>query len=531
MNQIIVALLASLTLITGRVTDQSGRPVRDVCVSDGANIVRTDRRGRYSLESDGDQEFVFVITPSGYTVPLMEDGLQPAFWQRLDGTSRQRHDFTLIPQDQSSYDVIFVTDLHIINSPFHNDLEHLHNHVMPLVRHIHERNAADGSPVIALNLGDVSQDVYWYRFDCPIDSSYAHLCREGFPGPLYSLPGNHDNDPEVIGDNVDRRAEAGYRRCFGPTYYSMNIGRDHWIMMDNTIYTNTPVKKAENRVRGKRSFEIAFTGTQMRWLEQDLACAPEGSTIRICAHESFLFEYPEGKGTQFSRRSQMDSLVAMLSRQDGTMHAYTGHTHRMQWARNDIFPQVEDLMLPASSGNVWGSGKDGLLGIDASDAGLVSGHFSNGKATYEYDTYLYGQKWMRTYDMNSVSQYYRCDSLARAHVAAMPMRTDYSDPERYRNWVYANIWMYRPDDRVVMLENGRELQTVQLIQSDPLMLVSPTYNYNTYIKPQYVNCYHLFGAQACEADSDITIRVIAKDGTVRHEEVMQRPKSFSQDAR
>lgn len=516
--------------VTGKVSDEKGRPLAGVCVSDGEKIVRTDRMGRYSITSTKGQGFVFVSLPSGYAAPLQQDGFQPAFWQRLSkpGQKRERHDFKLESQAQDSYHVIFLPDLHIIHSKDHRDMDHVREQVMPLLKRLHGRNAAGGEPVYIFNLGDISQDVYWYKNDCTIDTVYNDLIHMHLPAPMFSIPGNHDNDPAVSGDNGDRLSEEGYRRCFGPTWYSVNIGRDHWVMLDNTIVTFKPDKK--NGGKPKRAFEYGLTAVQMRWLEKDLETVPEGFTVRVCAHASFLFEYPEGKGTQIARRSQMDSLAAMFSRFDGRMHAYTGHTHRMQFAVNETFPQVEDLMLPAASGNVWGSGEDGLLGIDASDAGLVTGHFAGGDADYEYDTYRFGQKWMRCYDMNSVSDFYRTDSLARANVAAMPMRTDYSDAEAYRNWVYANIWMYRPGDRVVMLENGRELQAVQLVQSDPLMLVSPCYNPNTYIKPQYVNCYHLFGARTVEACSDVTVRIYAPDGSLRHEEIVHRPKAFSSSA-
>ena len=67
-HRIVTALfLAGLSLsawaqnITGRVTSE-GRPVEGVCVSDGVSIVRTDADGRYALQSDKRQGFVFIMT-------------------------------------------------------------------------------------------------------------------------------------------------------------------------------------------------------------------------------------------------------------------------------------------------------------------------------------------------------------------------------------------------------------------------------------------------------------------------------------
>ena len=99
--------------------------------------------------------------------------------------------------------------------------------------------ASARGPVYSLNLGDLSHDLYWYQYDFDVSSAKRFLEQNGFPTLLYSIPGNHDNDGATpAGVGVDRRAEHLYRRTFGPTYYAMNIGDVHWIMMDNIIYKN-----------------------------------------------------------------------------------------------------------------------------------------------------------------------------------------------------------------------------------------------------------------------------------------------------
>ena len=62
--------------IKGTVTDNKGIPVPDVAVSDGINIVKTNANGQYAMQSDKHRGTIFVISPSGYTVPLKKEGLQ-----------------------------------------------------------------------------------------------------------------------------------------------------------------------------------------------------------------------------------------------------------------------------------------------------------------------------------------------------------------------------------------------------------------------------------------------------------------------
>ena len=522
--------------IRGVVSDNNGKPLSGVAVSDGIDIVKTDSKGQYAIQSDKHQGVVFVISPSGYTVPKKKDGLQADFWQHLNQPADVTEfvNFTLIPQDQSQYDVLFTTDIHLNKHPRQGDLKRFHEYVMPVVNNLVQEKTKDGKPLFVFHFGDMSTDIHWYEQEFDLDSAFNRLRAEKFPGPLYNITGNHDNDPNIIGENVDFRAEWRYRKLFGPTYYSMNIGSDHWIMMDDIIYKNTPFRKkrlsadiSKPQVRGKRDFIIGFTKDEKDWLEKDLDAMPEGMTVRFCTHASLLFEYPEGKGTQLNSNTQLDSLIQLLSRYDGKVHAYTGHTHRLQFARNDIFPQIEDLMLPAVSGNVWGTGHCQMLSIDAANAGIVTGHFAGKEVTYDYTTFLYGRKPMRLYDMNSVMDYYRTDPVTLARLDTISQRTDYR--YGYDNMVYANIWEVRPDDIVKMYENGKELDVRKVSQGDPLVFVGFVLNTHLLTKPQYLTCHHLFAGQARTAKATVTVKVFDKNGRLRFEEQIKRPKPFTLD--
>lgn len=230
-----------------------GAPLAGVCVSDGVQFATTDAAGRYRIESDKSAGFVFAVTPSNW-VAAEADGVQPLFWAALDEVDArdEQHDFHFASVDQSRYTVMFFTDLHLTNSSEKRDLDHYRSIALASISDEAAQASARG-PVYSLNLGDLSHDLYWYQYDFDVSSAKRFLEQNGFPTLLYSIPGNHDNDGATpAGVGVDRRAEHLYRRTFGPTYYAMNIGDVHWIMMDNIIYKNTPGKGKKKRRCSRR---------------------------------------------------------------------------------------------------------------------------------------------------------------------------------------------------------------------------------------------------------------------------------------
>jgi hypothetical protein len=65
-----------------------------VAVSDGREVVATDRDGRYQLVTAGDRPFVFVSLPSGYRIPTQASGTARLF-RRIEGSGEMVADFPL----------------------------------------------------------------------------------------------------------------------------------------------------------------------------------------------------------------------------------------------------------------------------------------------------------------------------------------------------------------------------------------------------------------------------------------------------
>ena len=76
--------------------------------------------------------------------------------------------------------------------------------------------------------------------------------------------GNHDNDPYGTSDFA---AETPYREELGPADYPMNIGKVHFLMLDNTVYLNNGGGPG---VIGDRTYNKYFTQQQLDWIREDL---------------------------------------------------------------------------------------------------------------------------------------------------------------------------------------------------------------------------------------------------------------------
>lgn len=507
-------------------------PLEGVRVSDGMRIVTTDAQGVYRIESDKSSGFVFVITPSNW-VAARTEGMQPMFWAALDasGTDDERHDFRLRSVDQSRYTILFVTDLHLTNSDEKHDLDHYRRLALPAIADEAAKAAAAG-PVYTLNLGDLSHELFWYQYDFDLAAARRFVEGCGYPTIMYSIPGNHDNDGAApAGADVDRRAEHLYRRTFGPTYYAVNIGDVHWIMMDNIIYRNTAGKGKKNvGIAGARDYDKGFTQQQMEWLKRDLETVDASKTVCLCTHCPVFFD--RQRPTLYTDRRQIDSLDRYFARFE-RVEIFSGHAHVTFYSQPEEYPRFGQYVLPATSGDMWQcNDRYQALCPDGSDAGFVVASVDGGRLSYRYRTEAHGDKVLRAYDMNGVGGYYRSEELIRVQRELYPARPDYGQPG-YENCVYVNYWAYRPGQRVEMYEQGEPLAVEQVEDEDPLYTIShylPALAENPVYKAANATVvnHHMFAARARTATAPVEIRITDAEGKLLHREMLERPKKFDE---
>lgn len=516
--------------VTGRVT-ADGRPLPGVLVSDGLLITETDSAGRYQLESDKASGSVFVISPSGY-VAASTDGLRPQFWSNLylPVEQEESHDFALIAEDQSEYTVIFPTDLHLTNDPKRRDLERFSDIVVPFVKKL--ANEANG-PVYSFNLGDFTHDVFWYRFDFDETDALRLIQDLEYPGKMYTVMGNHDHDGAIVGEDVDWRSGWRQRDCWGPGAYSVNIGGDHWIFLDDIIYENKVTKgKKSKGIKGDRSYQTKLTDRQLEWIAKDLSYVADDTPVYICCHCPLLGQKNvDGCRLPKEQVIYIDSLAARFTH---PFTVFSGHIHKFDISAHPQYPHLYQYGLPASSGIMWHTPVDWTLTSgEGCDAGMWTGYFSTSSAPeYRYETYSFGEKYYRVYDMNVVGRAYKASEGVKLQHKEFPdTRRDYSRKE-YRNMIMVNYWAWQPGDVVELYENGRALQVENTDYEDPVNNFA--YDLPCYTDPaitrghrKNVTTMHMFCACTRSATSDVTLRILKSDGTTRFEEVIHRPIAFN----
>lgn len=243
--------------LCGRVT-ASGKGVAGVAVTDGRTIVRTDSTGYYLMPTTSEADLVYISLPDGYEVPAKEDAA--ACLYRRIGDPGAGYDFTLEPTARPSerHRVVVIADPQVY---FDCELDSLRRAAADI-----RRLASDGIPTVGLVCGDIIGDIT--RRPPLFDAVHEALAASGIP--LFYVAGNHDMD---LGVRTNDYAKRSFRDHFGPTCYSFDRGRVHFVVLDDCFYI------------GRSYLYVGYLDEgQLCWLEQDLAGVEPGRTVVVAMH-------------------------------------------------------------------------------------------------------------------------------------------------------------------------------------------------------------------------------------------------------
>ena len=264
--------------------------ISGVLVSDGRSFTTTSSSGRYTLEAADSAAFVFVVSPSGYTVDYSSG--TPVFYHRLGLAGK--YDFDLVKiQDGLDYTLLCISDPQCRNkkqfAQFSAEpLEDICAQV--------DRYAAEG-PVAGVLLGDIG----WDSFKV-VNSLYKRAMPK-VAAPVYPVIGNHDFDLSRQG----REARRSYEDDFGPVNYAFWLGGDLVIVLKDIIYDT-----AKRYVEGYTDEEFAF-------LEGLLSHIPADTHLYIAQHSPLHGWF---------RSSPIVRGEEMLALLDGRpVDMVSGHTH------------------------------------------------------------------------------------------------------------------------------------------------------------------------------------------------------------
>ena len=376
-------------------------PLRGVAVSDGAEIVFTDAEGRYWLPTDKRSGSVFITIPSGYEVSA--DGVFPRFWAALEAPAKEveRHDFALTKVDNDRHVMLAVTDIHLSNQ--NSDIEQFCTRFIPDVRAVAE--SFGDTPVYSLNMGDSAWDGYWYTNRYSLKDFRRTMNIVGYPAQMFCAMGNHDNDGATIhSDSVDWAASAPYRRIIGPRYYSFNIGKVHYVVLDNLIYVNSPKKNSKDGIAGKRDYVRRVDSLQLDWLRRDLATVEDKSAPVVVAMHAATYRYNKFNDKVTAGLSDPAYSAELKACFDGfeEVHYVSGHIHKNLLARVD--DRLIEHNIGAVCGSWWRTGANHfqMLGPDAGPNGYAIFTIDGKRMQWTYRSIEDGDKQFRAYDMNEL---------------------------------------------------------------------------------------------------------------------------------
>lgn len=323
MKRILLCLLASILWlgtvarpIKGRVTCEK-EPVGNVLLTDGHTFARTDANGAYELDLADGAHFVAMVTPAGYVAPA-EEGF-PRFYRAVEERT-SRYDFELLRWETpaAGYELLAIADP---QPKSRKHFERLEQEIIPILIKRCARAAAADRPQAALILGDI----VW-------DSPELMAGVKGLFGrlgiPVYPLIGNHDHDRAVSDD--DASAE-NYRRCFGPTYYAFDLGRTHYIVLDDIIY------------HGDKRYDEQLDTLQLAWAARYARLLPAGSRVCIAMHA------PVYKSWLNHTMVSIEPLLAAFAGFE--LHFITGHTHIN--SNYELRDGVTEHNVAQLCGNLW----------------------------------------------------------------------------------------------------------------------------------------------------------------------------------
>lgn len=519
----------SLTTTVWGIVRCGVKPLEGVVVSDGIDVAVTNKDGIYELSSDKRLGYVFISVPSGYEVAAK--GVIPQLHVYLKERPHilEQVDFELTEvKEQDNYKMLFFGDMHLANrtsdkTQFAEFIADVNNY----------RAANPSTKIYAITLGDMTWDIYWYdRKFC--FEQYLEEINTGLSGmQVFNTIGNHDNDYLALSD-FDASLRFTQEIC--PTYYSFNIGKVHYIVLDDIDCSKYDGTKSRN-------YSKSLSEEQLNWLVKDLSYVDKNTPIIVTAHAQIF--YPKTTDTFKIDHSESTTKEFFNILKGYDVNIVTGHTHTIFNARQDETKSLgADKIFEHNAGAVcgswWWSGHltDGIhLSPDGTPGGYSIWDINGTDIKWRYKATNWDDSYQfRAYDLNMVT-------FSFADVPKMKDIKKLNDSfGRYvnaydgaqNNEVLINVWNWNSGWKLSVIdENGKELAWTKTYAYDPVHIAALSvkrFNDSSITDvPSFVtedSMPHFFKVIADSPETDLVITVTDEFGNIFTEN-MSRPKDFN----
>jgi hypothetical protein len=404
--------------IKGRVRSNN-KGVKGVVVSDGYTVITTDNKGRYEFEPNPAATNVFISTPSGYAFKN-QNGISRHYHSLKNTTNRNNIDFDLVRLDKEDTEHQFIiwADPQVKNQ---KDVEKMMAQSVPDVRKL-VAAAGTGALLHGITVGDIVWD------ELQLFSDYNNAV-EKMGIPFFQCLGNHDMDYNKGGDET---SDQTFQQMYGPTHYSFNRGKVHYVVMDDVRYLGKD-----------REYDGYISQNQLDWFQKDLSFVPNDHLIVLCVH------IPIHNGIKNN-----EALYALL--EDRKVHIMSGHTH---YHRNVINGNIYEHNHGTVCGAWWtgpicGDGTPCGYGVYKVKGTELSWHYQstgesadhqmkifiddiNGQKQLQVNIWNYDSEWKTEYEADgnnkgSLEQVEAFDPLAYATLLGpdLPKPRGFAEPRK-----------------------------------------------------------------------------------------------------
>lgn len=289
--------------------ERKEKGIEGVCISNGRDVVLTDKNGMYSIKVENG-DIIFVVKPTGYRVPLNQYNLPQHYYiHKPEGSPELKYagqaptgplpksiNFPLTLNDETSE----FTAL-LFGDPQAYNLDEIDYFAKGIVKELEGvQNVAFG-----ISLGDLVGD------DLVLHQPYIDaVSKIGIP--WYNVMGNHDMNFDV---KEDIYSDETFEKNFGPANYAFEYANTHFIILDDILYPDP---------RDGRGYWGGFRKEQLDFVENYLKFVPKSHLIVLSHHIPLFDESYDAEGT--FRKSDRKRLFDLLKDYPNTL-SLSAHTH------------------------------------------------------------------------------------------------------------------------------------------------------------------------------------------------------------
>lgn len=337
--------------------DKGEKTVADVLISNGKDIVKTNKKGKYTINLLPNNP-LFIIKPKGFISPKNKDSIVQFFINPYDIKNKNQVNFPLYKQKEKNFPKVA-----LLGDPQADVMDDIH-HVGKLVTE--ELISKDIDFMVPL--GDLSFDNL--AIFKPLSKTL------GLVGvPVFYTIGNHDLDYKESFDDTNEKFE----KHFGPSYYAFEYGKEFFLVLNNIF----PI--------GNNKYEGRINNTQQEFIKNLLALKKNINKITVFMH------------IPLEQLKDKEWLISQLSSIKNVLIA-TGHTHTQyhKFFHRKNNSKIHQLVTGAVCGSWW-RGPHDINGIpfalmdDGTEKGYWLVQYTNNSYKLKYHVSGAPQKQMNVW--------------------------------------------------------------------------------------------------------------------------------------